>query len=635
MNPEQATMNPEQAIALLNPDNNAELTPEKRASMLLSFQLLTMKIAELEAKAQGLEAKAQGLEANLATTTAKNTYTTKDEEGKEVFRLLALEYIKTNPLASANKFKGKVSRITVDDPFSSIELKASSFPFVQADNYFTRFLWHDENGNIRYASEADIQGKVLLMVRDALTCAGLGGLLDPLLEMTFFSKRPDIVVISRKALPKRIIMFVEVKSPCPQRSDAVFQNDNISYQVYSYLMVMRQLGHIDPIVCLCTFDKICMASLTNPSDNKSEVHKEHINRIRGKVTRTNIEVFQKDEMEKPDFSPTRLIKKTVSEESDITSTSTLSASSATSSESTDSSSGSHIVEPEVFYSATKSGADVFPNLVMMVLLAHYRNENKNNSEHTPIYELLQDAKVNNKKEIFIEKERTFALVTANGISFKAIADTTFYYSMDNGIPSRLSTFLLLEELGMGSSGKVFLTATASEKNFGIICAVKIYFAKSNLQVDKWSSNEDAGSESDASRAEEVKQTRDRECRLWNKLYDDKYKTFVHETDFNGHFALSLPYGTEIPEESRPQYYKEIKDMLTKFADAHNVVYDNDDVRWNHVLLDANGDLFLADLESLRNIKEGENSLNIVNKHMEKFEERNTRLEDNQKSELGD
>jgi hypothetical protein len=165
--------------------------------------------------------------------------------------------------------------------------------------------------------------------------------------------------------------------------------------------------------------------------------------------------------------------------------------------------------------------------------------------------------------------------------------------------------------------------------------VKIYFAKSNLQVDKWSSNEDAGSESDAPRAEEVEQTRDRECGLWTKLYDDKYTSFVHKTDFNGHFALSLPYGTEIPEELRPQYYEEIKGMLTKFADTHKVVYDNDDVRWNHVLLDANGDLFLADLESLRNIKEGENSLNIVNKHMEKFEERNTRLEDNQKSELGD
>ena len=183
---------------------------------------------------------------------------------------------------------------------------------------------HDnEEEPFRYASEADIQAKVLLMVQDALQCAGLGGLCNPFLEMTFFSNRPDIVVISRKALPKRIIMFIEVKSPCAKKSEFVFTNSDISYQVYSYLMVMKQLGHVDPIVCLCTFDKICMASLTDLRSSDSTEHDNFIRLIDEKVTKIDIEeiLIEDYQNEKSDeFSPTRLLKKSVSAESDITRT---------------------------------------------------------------------------------------------------------------------------------------------------------------------------------------------------------------------------------------------------------------------------------------------------------------------------
>ena len=163
------------------------------------------------------------------------------------------------------------------------------------------------------------------MVQDALQCAGLGGLCNPFLEMTFFSNRPDIVVISRKALPKRIIMFIEVKSPCAKKSEFVFTNSDISYQVYhSYLMVvMKQLGHVDPIVCLCTFDKICMASLTDLRSSDSTEHDNFIRLIDENVTKIDIEeiLIEDHQNEKSDeFSPTRLLKKSVSAESDITST---------------------------------------------------------------------------------------------------------------------------------------------------------------------------------------------------------------------------------------------------------------------------------------------------------------------------
>lgn len=278
----------------------------------------------------------------------------------------------------------------------------------------------------------------------------------------------------------------------------------------------------------------------------------------------------------------------------------------------------------MFYSQTKSGADVFPNLVMMVLLAYCRNENKNNSENKPIYELLQDTSViDNQKQVSIDK-RTFAYVTADSMTFKEVDKCHFTYSMSNSIPHNLSTFLLLDELGMGSSGKVFLTASGTGgKSFGTICAMKIYFAERNLKIDKLPSNEDADSESDASPedSEEV-QTRNRELSLWQKFYKEKYGNFVHTQTFNGHCALSLPYGTEIPEESRPQYYDEISAMLTMFAEK-GFRYNSHDVRWSHVLLDANGNLFLADLESLRVKEEKENISEIIKSQMDQFEKRST------------
>ena len=103
--------------------------------------------------------------------------------------------------------------------------------------------------------------------------------------------------------------------------------------------------------------------------------------------------------------------------------------------------------------------------------------------------------IDNKKEVRINK-RTFTYVTADSTTFRDVAKSCFTYSMPNEFSQKESSFLLLEELEMGSSGKVFLAATASGKSFGNICAIKMYVAKCNLKIDKWSSNEDTGSESD-------------------------------------------------------------------------------------------------------------------------------------------
>jgi hypothetical protein len=74
----------------------------------------------------------------------------------------------------------------------------------------------EEKVKFRYQTEADVQHLVLLAVKDAqkMLRKGLFEFFDVSLEVSFFSYRPDIVVIHHSVLG--VILVIEVKKQCKQ-----------------------------------------------------------------------------------------------------------------------------------------------------------------------------------------------------------------------------------------------------------------------------------------------------------------------------------------------------------------------------------------------------------------------------------
>ena len=77
---------------------------------------------------------------------------------------------------------------------------------------------------LTYDNEACVRDFVKAHVKDMVVCAGLGSVLTVHVEMTIFSRVPDVVVVSKDCVP---LIFIEVKSP--ERTEGeVFEAQDVS-----------------------------------------------------------------------------------------------------------------------------------------------------------------------------------------------------------------------------------------------------------------------------------------------------------------------------------------------------------------------------------------------------------------------
>ena len=158
---------------------------------------------EKEAWKKDLEASKKDLEAS----SIRINYTKKNNEQMLIFQIPRLmPSNRSEPSQSGKKqIVGTIKRID-PDPFGDFAFDASTFPFeYKAEEGNTRkrierYLKVQAGGTLKYSNEAEIQHYALLMVMDALTCAGLEDLCTPSLEMPLFACRPDIVVVTTKKL---------------------------------------------------------------------------------------------------------------------------------------------------------------------------------------------------------------------------------------------------------------------------------------------------------------------------------------------------------------------------------------------------------------------------------------------------
>ena len=168
---------------------------------------------------------------------------------------------------------------------------------------------------------------------------------------------------------------------------------------------------------------------------------------------------------------------------------------------------------------------------------------------------------------------------------------------DMRISGNQKKFFLLETLGQGNTGKVFLACSALPSL--IVCAIKVYIpptAKAESNCD----DSDGQPDCIENPEEDAKRTRDREFLLWEELYENSslFQKICRKVDINIYPALVMPYGRQICVDDREGKEEDLKKKLQEFAKKGYVVYNGRDLRWRHVLEDVNQKLFLVDLESL-------------------------------------
>ena len=476
------------------------------------------------------------------------------------------------------------------------KLDANNFPYLDVNGKLLPSHLGAHTLPLRqYQNEADVQNFVACLVQDAIRACGLEDIVEMHLEMSMFSVVPDLVVVK---IRQHGILCIEVKSP--ERKDGeVFSSEEVAYQVFSYCMLLKRLGHEFPVVSLTTYNKLCLVTLPDPSHDlsKCEEIKEKIQTQLSncKVQPLSDEVSIKGKSASSPFRKLRhLAQHKDANESQypdqISNGAGLTAQTdAQTLETTD----TGIEEYEVLPAAVGYGQIYEDDNVFQHLCS------------TLLYAVNLSSKLDVLTELPIVKDgeslgnQVYPLVSEAGCVW--VKTSPNLKATINMFPqSNAAKFLLLTPLGQGGTGKVFLASTLQ----GLLCAAKLYIPPRSNRFSA-QENEDEMKK----RLKEKAEIRDLELNRWMELYKSKrkgkllYGFIVRSVELNGLPSLLMPYGKPLSTlVERNGALNAIQALLESFA-AKGYCYKNGDLRWRHVLSSAGGDIFFVDLESLCKFKD--------------------------------
>jgi hypothetical protein len=124
----------------------------------------------------------------------------------------------------------------------------------------------------QYQNETEVQRFVEYALFDAIDALGLSDVLTVRPEISLFSYRPDIIVVTHSSFG--VILILEVKKP----GEDVFTSHSVAGQVYDYLLGMLGIGISRSFAVLSTYEEMVMAHLDD--EGKSQ---ELIKKVAGKM----------------------------------------------------------------------------------------------------------------------------------------------------------------------------------------------------------------------------------------------------------------------------------------------------------------------------------------------------------------
>ena len=450
---------------------------------------------------------------------------------------------------------------------------------------------------LEYLNETAAQSYSACLVEDAIRCLGLSDKLKSHLEVTLYSMIPDIIVIEYRGCP---LFPIEIKSP-ELKKGQVFMSRNVHGQIWIYLMILKQLGRKNPIGAIMTYNKIRLVSLSDlgrRDEGRSELLERCKNSLSsGTVMPHPIEEKPAKEYPSPVKKEIRLNKVNKRSEHE----------SFKDNEDTD-------IHAEVYVSPVHEGGLVFPSLISGILVAYEDCDTTSMANELPVVEAGDDL----GRRLFVRAtEESFSFVWTKKNLF-----ATCEFPRANA-----KNFYMLSQLGKGKAGSTYLVATEN----GSLAAAKLYVPERS-KCD----TEEARSKEWDKRIKDLEKKRNNEGALWKKL-NLNYQT--RDIKLMGVPALLMPYGTELfSVDERWKSLKMVEAELTKYASA-GYVYEKQDLRWRHVLQDAEKKIFLGDLESLVAIPDDiepmeavKNQLSLLMKRIEENAEREGEMKQERNAE---
>ena len=428
-------------------------------------------------------------------------------------------------------------------------------------------------GTFSYENEAAVQNYVRGLIVDVVRSMLCEPSLQVYSEMSIFSLRPDLIVVMHPTLG--LVLVVEVKNP----GEVVFTSNHIAGQIYDYLKGKQRQGHATPFVVLTSFDKMAIARLDGGNKQKEyrDIVQTSVLQLKSSGgTHIFEEVAPKQKTSSPEG---KLIIQDGEEEPWVPPTPKDPVSIKPSANAEAGAGG--VCVGAVCYSQIFQGVNVFKAFVLAIECGLQELQTKVSCRRLPF--------PNEKLKVdlpFVGKE-SFAWKTFEG-------EVNYNESVSNYSKS----FYLVEEIGVGNTGKVFLACDTSKR----VCALKLYLE--NPQDDK-SFDPKRRAEEKRERKMQAQEKAQREKGLWDMLYP-QFRSIVFVLEVHGLAALKMPYFAPIPKAKRldSEVLQQIVNQLKKFV-SKGLSYR--EVRWRHIgcSMSPNGKLVVTmlDMESLVNTED--------------------------------
>jgi Family of unknown function (DUF5898) len=468
-------------------------------------------------------------------------------------------------------------------------------------------LYESKGCELTYANEFDVQSYCWAMLNDVLSALGLGKKeVDSHLELSLYMMRPDIVIVLRRG--GKVFFAVEVKSPSAEgQDDVIYGNKNLGGQIWSYLYAMKAAGLDNPIGAIMTFNTIAIVNLQDCTNDE-----QHIAHLRKTKTELSKEMVPDREGE-PE-------KHTCTNRTDSPARKKVSYNDVNLEQSCNrrSKEDGEEVNPEkevemartVYYSNVHHREKVFPFLLQAVSLAYQKVID---SGEETLCVLKNDDEIARRLAFKVGKS-SYNWV-ALPLKKKKDDEIKLCATVESGSLPSTSThyFYILNKIGEGGKSSVYLACSIG----GQVCVIKDYNFKTSARGTQGERQTE-----DKETCAIVKKQAESEEQRWKNLYASRFCVRIQE--LGAKHCLLLPYGYEITDDAdnRWKYIPAIRNELMRFAQwkrrAKAYFYKNSDLRWRHVLLDTNGNIFFCDLESLEEVSSATNNANdeIVYKQLQ-------------------
>ena len=449
--------------------------------------------------------------------------------------------------------------------------------------------------DVSFCSENDIQFYVKALLLDAAKCLGID--VDVFGEMSLFSLRPDLVVVKVRNTGS-IILVVEVKNPPidtgdrSQTGNEAFESSmSLAGQVYDYLKAMVQSGHEMPFVLLTNYQEMYIARLKHKKQEYDGLMDEAQS-----ILSSDIEKFSK--LLNAGFQGS---KETASPNKDfnIADDTTDETCAATRTDDVQTTNKPAAVKPtnmiqrlrsfvlksesekkehEILRSKIfkRTDADFFKSFVYAIAcgVLSCRNIDRTKNDLPRENELAS-------------KRGELAYVSKTAFEWKTL-NAKFRFCWDP--PKGRCPYYLVQVLGIGRNGKVFLAASRN----GELFALKLFLPRLKFAADD--------KEKKTQWAEAKKKSKmeaDFECKLWKDLYEI---TSCQVEEVNNTWSLTMPFVQPLPAARRMEVLDKVEEKLLVLA-KKGYVYRDEDVRWRHVGCRnphaQDLDILLIDLGSLK------------------------------------